>query len=117
MSGSVRNFILRTGDGGLDLFPISAIPAGEPLGGRGTAHDDTLHWRQDAGSRHCYLVAIQCNGDDNEPSCLDTSRVVDGENPVVHFYPSSHSGHVDRTGPSFIDFYEDYFAPCFADCD
>ncbi len=38
-----------TGGGGLDMFPVSTIPAGEPLDGRGTVHGDTLYGRQDAG--------------------------------------------------------------------
>lgn len=58
-----------------------------------------------------HLVVVQRDHDDNEPFCLDTSRVVAGENPVVLFYPGSRSRHIDRIAPSFIDFYEDYLAP------
>lgn len=113
ITGSFRDFILRTGGGGLDLFPISAIPADEPLGGPGTVYGDTLYWRQHAGGQPLppHLVVIQRDADDNEPFCLDTSRVVNGDNPVVLFYPSSRSGHVDHIAPGFIDFYEDYLAP------
>jgi len=115
ITGSFRDFILRTGGGGLDLFPISTIPADTPLNGRGTVHGDTLYWRHDAGGTPLppHLVVIQRDADDNEPFCLDTSRVVGGENPVVLFYPSSRSGHVDRIAPGFLDFYEDYLAPKF----
>lgn len=35
-----------TGGGGLDMFPVSTIPAGEPPDGRGTVHGDTLYGRQ-----------------------------------------------------------------------
>lgn len=112
--GTFRDFILRTGGGGLDLFPISAIPADAPLGGGyHTVHGDTLYWRHDAGGTPLppQLVVIQRDPDDNEPFCLDTSRVVDGENPVVLFYPNSPNGHLDRIAPGFLDFYEAYLAP------
>lgn len=115
IAGSFRDFILRTGGGGLDLFPISAIPADAPLGGYHTVYGDTLYWRHDAGGTPLpqHLVVIQRDLDDNEPFCLDTSRVVNGENPVVLFYPGSRSGHVDRIAPAFLDFYEAYLAPHF----
>lgn len=47
--GSFRDFILRTGGGGLDLFRIGEVPADDPLGGLGTVHGDTLHYRHGAG--------------------------------------------------------------------
>lgn len=114
IAGSFRDFILHTG-GGLDLFRISTVPADDPLAGPGSVHGDTLHWRHDGGGVPLppHLVVVQRDQDDNEPFCLDTSRVVLGENPVVLFYPGSRSGHVDRIAPSFIDFYEDYLAPYF----
>ena len=117
IAGSFRDFILRTGGGGLDSFSISSIPADEPLGGPGTVYGDTLYWRQHAGGQPLplHFVVVQRDADDNEPFCLDTSRVVNGENPVVLFYPSSRSGHVDHIAPSFIDFYEDYLAPYLED--
>jgi hypothetical protein len=113
--GSFRDFLLKTGGGGLDMFSISAVPTAQPLGGLGTVHGDTLHYRQNfwASPLPPHLLVIQRDQDDNEPFCLDTSRTVAGENPVVLFYPSTRNGHTDRIAASFIDFLEEYLAPYF----
>lgn len=119
ISGSFRDFMLKTGGGGLDTFSISAIPEAAPLGGLGTVHGDTLHYRQGfwASPLPPHLVVIQRDLDDNEPFCLDTSRTVAGENPVVLFYPASRNGHVDRIAPSFIDFLDKHLGPRLDDLD
>lgn len=115
IAGSFRDFLLKAGGGGLDMFSISGVPSVEPLGGLGTVHGDTLHYRQGAWTSPLppHLVVIQRDQDDNEPFCLDTSRTVDGENPVVLFYPSTRDGHADRIAASFIDFLEKYLEPYF----
>ncbi|MDZ7867071.1 SMI1/KNR4 family protein [Acidovorax sp.] len=111
ISGSFRTFILKTGGGGLDSLCISTIPASEPLGGLGSVHGDTLHYREGwAAPLPAHLVVIQRSQDDNEPFCLDTSRVQDGENPVVLFYHQS-TGRAEPIAGSFIAFLEDYMEP------
>ena len=108
--GSYRDFILATGGGGLDLLYISPISADEPLVG---CYSDTLHYR-DHWVLHKlpqHLVVIQRDRDDNEPVCLDTSRDVNGDNPVVLFYPNS--GHIERMAENFIDYYQDFLSPYF----
>ena len=60
ISGSFRTFILKTGGGGLDSLCISTIPASEPLGGLGSVHGDTLHYREGwAAPLPAHLVVIQ----------------------------------------------------------
>jgi hypothetical protein len=115
--GSFRDLMLRTGGGGLDTFAISSIPATEPLGGLGTVHGDTLHYRQDwwTTSLPPHLIVIQRSLDDNEPFCLDTSRIKAGENPVVLFYHQTHGGKSEPIADSFIDFLEAYLEPYFKD--
>ena len=115
ISGSFRDFIVKTGGGGLDSLSISTIPAHEPLGGLGTVHGDTLHYRTGwPASLPAHLVVIQRSEDDNEPFCLDTSRVQDGENPVVLFYHQS-TGRVEPIAASFTAFLEDYLEPYWED--
>lgn len=111
ISGSFREFILKTGGGGLDTLRISAIAASEPLGGLGTVHGDTLHYRKGwVAPLPAHLIVIQRCPDDNEPFCLDTSRVKDGENPVVLFYHQS-TGSVERVAGSFVAFLAEYLEP------
>lgn len=113
--GSFRAFILKTGGGGLDSLCISTVPAHGPLGGLGTVHGDTLHYRTGwAADLPRHLVVVQRSQDDNEPFCLDTSRVQDGENPVVLFYHQS-TGRVEPIADSFIAFLEDYLEPYWED--
>ena len=115
ISGSFRDFIVQTGGGGLDTLSISTIPAHEPLGGLGTVHGDTLRYRQGwAAPLPAHLVVIQRSEDDNEPFCLDTSRVQDGENPVVLFYHQS-TGSVEPIADSFLEFLEEYLEPYWGD--
>lgn len=115
ISGSFRDFIVKTGGGGLDSLSISAIPVHGPLGGLGTVHGDTLHYRTGwPAPLPAHLVVIQRSEDDNEPFCLDTSRVQDGENPVMLFYHQS-TGAVESIADSFLDFLEDYLEPYWGD--
>ena len=113
ISGSFRDFLLKAGGGGLDTFSISSVPASAPLGGLGTVHGDTLHYRAGGWTTPLppHLVVIQRSPDDNEPFCLDTSRIHAGENPVVLFYHQARGGGTDRIAGSFIDFFEAYAAP------
>ncbi|HBP1105782.1 SMI1/KNR4 family protein [Pseudomonas aeruginosa] len=115
IEGSFRTFLLQTGGGGVDMFVISAVYADGPLGGLGTVHGDTLHYRQAFWPSPLppHLVVVQRCQDDNEPFCLDTSRIVAGEHPVVLHYLQSQGGHADRISPSFIDFLEKYLEPHF----
>ena len=108
--GSYRDFIFATGGGGLDSLYISPIPADEPLVG---CYSDTLHYRDDWVPHKLpqHLVVVQRDRDDNEPVCLDTSRDLNGDNPVVLFY--LNSGHIQRLADSFIDYYQDFLSPYF----
>lgn len=112
LRGSYRDFILATGGGGLDSLFISQIPASEPLVG---CYADTVHYRADwvAQPLPQHLVVIQCDAADNEPVCLDTSIVANGENPVVLYY--LHSGHIERLADSFLAYYQDFLSPYFDD--
>lgn len=115
ISGSFRSFILKTGGGGLDSLCISSVPADGPLGGLGTVHGDTLHYREGwPALLPAHLVVVQRSEDDNEPFCLDTSRVQDGENPVVLFYHQS-TGRVEPIAASFLAFLEQYLESYWED--
>lgn len=110
--GSYRDFVLLRGGGGLDALRISSIEADDPLSG---ACADSLYYRE-AWCTHAlpaHLLVIQRDDDDNEPVCLDTSRVERGENPVVLFYPSS--GHLELLAPGFADYYASFLEPYFDD--
>jgi hypothetical protein len=110
--GSYRDLLLTTGGGGLDPLYISPIPAHDPLASG--CYRDTLHYREDWCPHKLppHLVVIQRDADDNEPVCLDTSKVVGGENPVVLFYYQS-TGHSEKLADSFIQYYLDFLEPYF----
>jgi hypothetical protein len=110
IQGSYREFVLDVGGGGLASFRISPIPQDRPTLG---ACSDTLDYRRrpHRPMPH-HLVVIQRDADDNEPFCLDTSRIINGENPVVLYYHQS-SGYVESIADSFIEFYLKYLEPYF----
>jgi hypothetical protein len=111
--GTYRDFILATGGGGLDALYISPIPAKKPL--EYGCYFDALYYREDWRSHKLpqHLVVIERDYEsDNEPFCLDTSMVINGENPVVLFYHQS-TGHSEKVANSFIEFYQDYLEPYF----
>ena len=107
--GSFRDLILATGGGGLDSLYISPIPKDDPLSG---CYADTMHYREDWCPHKLppHLVVIQRDWDDNEPVCLDTSIVQDGENPVVLAYYQS-TGEIEKIADSFLDYYREWLAP------
>jgi hypothetical protein len=106
--GSYRDFILATGGGGLDTLYISPISANDPLSG---CCADTLRYREEYKIPK-HLVVIQRCLDDNEPMCLDTSKVFRGENPVIIFYHQS-TGNSEKIANSFIEYYQAYLSPYF----
>jgi hypothetical protein len=109
--GSYRDFILKTGGGGLGTLYISPIPSDDPLSG---CYLDTLRYREEwcAHKLPPHLIVIQRDPDDNEPMCLDTSVVKNGENPVVLAYYQS-SGKVEKVADSFMDYYCEWLEPYF----
>lgn len=110
IQGSYRDFVLATGGGGLDGLYISPIPKDAPLSG---CYADTLRYRE-AWCPHKlppHLLVIQRDWDDNEPVCLDTSVVKNGENPVVLAYYQS-TGEIEKMADSFLDYYRKWLAPC-----
>ena len=109
--GSYRDFVLQAGGGGLDTLYISSIPPDDPLSG---CYADTLRYREDwcAHKLPAHLIVIQRDLDDNEPMCLDTSVVKNGEHPVVLAYYQS-SGKVEKIADSFLDYYAQWLAPYF----
>jgi hypothetical protein len=109
--GSYRDFVLLTGGGGMDTLYISPIPKDEPLSG---CYSDTL-WYRESWCTHrlpAHLVVIQRDLNDNEPTCLDTSVVKDGENPVVLAYYQS-TGHIEKIADSFLKYYQKWLEPYF----
>ncbi len=109
ITGSYRDFILATGGGGVDSLYISPITDAAPLQG---CHEDTLRYREDWCPHRLppQLVVIQRDEDDNEPMCLDTSVVIDGENPVVLYYYQS-SGRIEPVADSFLAYYTEFLGP------
>ncbi|MDD2701410.1 MAG: SMI1/KNR4 family protein [Sideroxydans sp.] len=111
--GSFRDFLLLKGGGGLDTLYISGIPLDDPMSG---VYSDTIYFREDWCPHRLpqHLIVIERDADDNEPICLDTSQVVEGENPVVLYYYNS-TGFTEKLAPSFMKFYENYLEPYFDD--
>ena len=109
--GSFRKFILLTGGGGLDSLYISPIAVDAPLDG---CFRDTQHYRDDWCPHKVppHLIVIQRDADDNEPMCLDTSREINGENPVVLFYYQS-TGKEEPIADSFAAYYENFLSVYF----
>jgi hypothetical protein len=110
IQGGYRAFVLAVGGGGLRQFYISPIPQDRPADG---ACSDTLDYRQHSHRpMPHHLVVIQRDADDNEPLCLDTSRIINGENPVVLYYHQS-TGYIESIADSFFEFYLNYLEPYF----
>lgn len=111
ITGSFKDFILQTGGGGLEDLYISSISKDAPLNG---CYDDTMYYRQDWCPHKLpdHLIVIQRDFDDNEPMCLDTSVVVDGENPVVLYYYQS-TGYIEKIADSFSAYYQEFLSPYF----
>lgn len=114
IQGTFREFTLATGGGGLDKFYISTIPADDPLSGG--CYQDTLRYREDwcPVKLPPHLLVVERRPGDNEPFCLDTSREIGGENPVVLFHYGS-TGHAEDVADSFVEFYQEYLEPWFED--
>lgn len=114
LPNSFRTFLRLTGGGGFDCLSISSVPNEDPVtSSYGSVYGDTLHYREEWVPRPlpAHLVVIQRDADDNEPFCLDTSRLRDGECPVVLYY--LNSGKAERVAPDFLSFYESYLQPHF----
>ncbi|TDQ73897.1 SMI1/KNR4 family protein [Sphingobacterium yanglingense] len=111
ISGSFRDFILQTGGGGLADLYISSISKDEPLSG---CYDDTIYYKEDWCPHKLpdHLIVIQRDFDDNEPMCLDSSVVINGENPVVLYYYQS-TGEIEKIADSFSDYYHEFLTPYF----
>jgi hypothetical protein len=114
ITGGFRDFLLRVGGGGLESLRISGIDPAAPLApGFGGVYADTRHYRESSKRPlPAHLIVIERDEDDNEPFCLDTSRVIDGENPVVLFYHQS-TGAIEPIAPGFTAFYAQYLEPDF----
>ncbi len=111
---SFREFLRQTGGGGLDRLSISSVENENPVKkAYGSVYGDTLHYREEwvPHPLPTHLVVIQRDADDNEPFCLDTSRMRNGECPVVLYY--LNTGRVERVSPDFLAFYEKYLNPHF----
>jgi hypothetical protein len=110
IQGGYREFVLAVGGGGLRQFYISPVPRDRPADG---ACSDTLDYRQRSHRpMPHYLVVIQRDADDNEPLCLDTSRIINGENPVVLYY-HQNTGYIESIADSFLEFYLNCLEPYF----
>jgi hypothetical protein len=116
LPNSFSQFQQMTGGGGIDLFPISSISSSNSDAGFRTVYGDTQYYRQSMAPHKLplHFVVIQRDIDDNEPFCLDTSKMIDGECPVVLFYHQS-SGRVEYIANNFIEFYEKYLDPYFCE--
>ena len=113
--GSFRHFLLRYGGGGLDTFPIAGIDPKDPLAsGVHGVYGGSCYYREPwvPAPLPAHLIVIQRDADDNEPFCLDTSRIINGENPVVLFYHQS-TGRIEDIAQSFTSFYAEYHEPYF----
>jgi SMI1-KNR4 cell-wall len=109
---SFREFLLLTGGGGLGTLNVSDSDVSENLG---SVIGDTLYWRDEYGMPS-HLVAIQCDDDDNEPFCLDTSAFRGEECPVILYYPHVDDDvRVQWIAPDFPTWYAKYLEPYFTD--
>jgi hypothetical protein len=93
---------------------ILGVPAKGNIRHSGSVFGYTDHWREDWVPEKIpeHLLVIQHCEDNNEPFCLDFSRLRRGECPVVLYYP--WNGGIEDIAPSFIDFWEVYCEPRIA---
>lgn len=106
-----REFLALKGCGGIESFIISGINPEFALDDGGLiVQTDSDYYREDwvPGPLPKHLLVIQKDDDDNEPFCLDTSRMKRGECPVVLYYHHKASGYFDEIAPDFVSFYEKY---------
>jgi hypothetical protein len=111
---SFRYFLETVGGGGIESFSILGVPAKGNIRHSGSVFGYTDHWREDWVPEKIpeHLLVIQHCEDNNEPFCLDFSRLRRGECPVVLYYP--WNGGIEDIAPSFIDFWEVYCEPRIA---
>ncbi len=111
---SFRFFLSSVGGGGIESFSILGVPAKGNIRHSGSVFGYTDHWREDwvPVKMPSHLLVIEHCEDNNEPFCLDFSRLRRGECPVVLYYP--WNGDVEDIAPTFIDFWESYCEPYFA---
>lgn len=107
LSTSFREFLLDYGGGGRIGDGISGIWKNEPFTlNRGTVYGDTLRTRREAGLPE-ELIVVYRNDDTFSTWCLDTSKMYDGECPIVA-YPLIHKGKGGLV--KLFDSFEEY---CF----
>lgn len=81
---SFRRFLSEYGGGGVVGEEISGIEDDDPtLENRGTVYGDTLRCREDFGLPSDLVVLYL--GSDDIVWCLDATRLIDSEYPVVSF--------------------------------
>lgn len=116
LPNTYREFLSIKGSCGIEGFSISGINPEYPLDDGGLiVQTDSEHYREEwvPGPLPQHLLVIQRDEDDNEPFCLDTSRMKRGECPVVLYYHNNDRGHIDEIAPDFFSFYEKYASAYF----